>query len=30
MQIYVKTLTCKAITLNEEPSDKIENVKNKI
>jgi ubiquitin len=30
MQIFVKTLTGKTITLDVEPSDTIENVKNKI
>jgi len=30
MQIFVKTLTGKTITLDVEPSDSIENVKNKI
>ena len=30
MQIFVKTLTGKTITLNVEPSDTIENVKQKI
>ena len=30
MQIFVKTLTCKIITLDVEPSDTIENVKGKI
>ena len=30
MQIFVKTLTLKAITLDVEPSDTIENVKAKI
>merc|ERR1712110_472666 len=30
MQIFVKTLTCKTITLEVEPSDSIENVKAKI
>jgi ubiquitin len=30
MQIFVKTLTGKTITLDVEPSDTIENIKNKI
>lgn len=30
MQIFIKTLTGKTITLDVEPSDSIENVKNKI
>ena len=30
MQIFVKTLTCKTITLDVEASDTIENVKQKI
>jgi len=30
MQIFVKTLTGKTITLDVEPGDTIENVKNKI
>ena len=30
MQIFVKTLTAKTITLDVEPSDNIENVKAKI
>ena len=30
MQIFVKTLTGKTITLDVEPSDTIENLKNKV
>lgn len=30
MQIFIRTLTGKTITLDVEPSDTIENVKNKI
>ncbi len=30
MQIFIKTLTCKTITLKVEPSDSIDNIKQKI